>query len=117
MKAPTTVVVYLSASCLAFAVASTQGQQQFHSNGPTEALAGFDNLTNGFVTQAQFDIARATFEERESIAEGLGPMYNAQSCAECHQNPVTGATSRSRSCAPDTTTLDRTQSPIILEGR
>ena len=77
MKAPTTVVVYLSASCLALAVASTQGQQQFHSNGPTEALAGFDNLTNGFVTQAQFDIARATFEERESIAEGLGPMSNA----------------------------------------
>jgi CxxC motif-containing protein (DUF1111 family) len=94
MKAPTTLVVYLSASCLALAVATTQGQQQFHSNGPTEALAGFDNLTNGFVTQAQFDIARETFEERESIAEGLGPMYNAQSCAECHQNPVTGATSQ-----------------------
>ena len=31
-----------------------------------------------------------TFEERDEIAEGLGPVYNAQSCAECHQNPVAG---------------------------
>jgi hypothetical protein len=93
MKAPSTLVVYLSASCLALAVATTEGQQQFRSNGPTEALAGFDNLTNGFVGQPQFDIARETFEERDGIGEGLGPVYNAQSCAECHQSPVTGAIS------------------------
>src|SRR5262249_11717598 len=62
--------------------------------GATEAPAGFDNLTNGFLTQADFDAARATFEERDEIADGLGPVYNAQSCAECHQNPVTGAISQ-----------------------
>jgi len=60
----------------------------------TEAPAGFDNLTNGFETQTQMDLDRAVFEEREQIADGLGPLYNAQSCAECHQNPVTGATSQ-----------------------
>jgi CxxC motif-containing protein (DUF1111 family) len=60
----------------------------------TEAPAGFDNRTNGFTTQAQFDADRATFEERDEIADGLGPVYNAQSCAECHQNPVTGAGSQ-----------------------
>jgi CxxC motif-containing protein (DUF1111 family) len=59
-----------------------------------EAPAGFDNLTNGFTTQTQMDLDRAVFEEREQIADGLGPVYNAQSCAECHQNPVTGATSQ-----------------------
>jgi CxxC motif-containing protein (DUF1111 family) len=59
-----------------------------------EAPAGFDNLTNGFETQAQMDLDRAVFEERETIADGLGPVYNAQSCTECHQNPVTGATSQ-----------------------
>ena len=60
----------------------------------TEAPAGFDNLTNGFTTQAVFDTDREVFEEREGPDDGLGPMYNAQSCAECHQNPVTGAISQ-----------------------
>jgi hypothetical protein len=53
-----------------------------------DAPAGFDNLTNGFETQSQMDLDRAVFEEREGIADGLGPIYNAQSCTECHQNPV-----------------------------
>ncbi|HTG32051.1 MAG TPA: di-heme oxidoredictase family protein [Thermoanaerobaculia bacterium] len=60
----------------------------------TEAPAGFDNLTNGFLTQTQFNIDLATFDGREDIADGLGPVYNAQACAECHQNPVSGATSQ-----------------------
>ena len=57
--------------------------------GPDNAL-----VTNGFVDQAQFDLDRAVFQEREEKDEGLGPVYNAQSCAECHQNPVTGAISQ-----------------------
>jgi len=60
----------------------------------TEAPSGFDDQTNGFVLQDQFDADKATFEERELISDGLGPVYNAQSCAECHQNPVTGAISQ-----------------------
>ena len=28
------------------------------------------------------------------IADGLGPVYNADSCASCHSNPVTGAISQ-----------------------
>jgi CxxC motif-containing protein (DUF1111 family) len=59
-----------------------------------DAPAGFDNLTNGFTTQAQFDADLATFEEFETIDDGLGPVYNAQSCRECHQNPVTGGPSQ-----------------------
>src|SRR5262245_22017161 len=62
--------------------------------GRTEAPAAFDNQTNGFIPQAQFDATRAVFEERDDIAKGLGPVYNAQSCAECHQNPVTGGGSQ-----------------------
>jgi CxxC motif-containing protein (DUF1111 family) len=59
-----------------------------------EAPAGFDNLTNGFESQTQFDLDRAGYASQEQIADGLGPVYNAQSCGECHQNPVTGATSQ-----------------------
>jgi CxxC motif-containing protein (DUF1111 family) len=60
------------------------------SQAPTEAPTGFDDLTNGLITQAEFDAAKETFEERDFIADGLGPCYNAQACAECHQNPTTG---------------------------
>lgn len=59
-----------------------------------DAPSGFDNLTNGFTNQATFDLDREVFEEFEVIADGLGPVYNAQACRECHQNPVTGATSQ-----------------------
>src|SRR2546428_12100713 len=60
----------------------------------SEAPAGFDNQTNGFTTQTVFDANKDAFEERETIEDGLGPVYNAQSCAECHQNPVTGGISQ-----------------------
>src|SRR5207247_2742214 len=30
----------------------------------------------------------------EEIADGLGPLYNAQACRECHQNPTSGAASQ-----------------------
>jgi CxxC motif-containing protein (DUF1111 family) len=62
--------------------------------GPTEAPAGFDNLTNGFLNATDFAAALETFEEVDVIGDGLGPVYNAQACRECHQNPVTGAVSQ-----------------------
>jgi CxxC motif-containing protein (DUF1111 family) len=92
MHHPRAVVVSLALAASAYLGSFTlvvEGQ-----GGATEAPAGFDNQTNGFVTQAEFDAAKATFEERDEIPDGLGPVYNAQSCAECHQNPVTGAISQ-----------------------
>src|SRR5262245_12840915 len=62
--------------------------------GATDAPAGFDGLTNGFVSKSQFKQDRDKFEERETIDEGLGPVYNAQSCVECHQSAVTGGLSQ-----------------------
>src|SRR2546425_6479323 len=60
----------------------------------SEAPTGMDTLTNGMVDQATHDGDRETFEERDDVTKGLGPVYNAQSCAECHQNPVTGGISQ-----------------------
>jgi len=71
-----------------------QGQTRTAAVAPTEAPAGFDTLTNGLVTQAVHDADRGTFEERDDVKKGLGPVYNAQSCAECHGNPVTGGISQ-----------------------
>jgi len=60
----------------------------------TDAPTGFSNSTNGMLDQAAFDAAREVFDEQEFIADGLGPVYNAQSCGECHQNPVSGGVSQ-----------------------
>ncbi|HEV7376806.1 MAG TPA: di-heme oxidoredictase family protein [Pyrinomonadaceae bacterium] len=62
--------------------------------GATEAPAGFDNLPNALVSPTTFANDILVFEERDDIGKGLGPVYNTQSCAECHQNPVTGAISQ-----------------------
>ncbi len=60
----------------------------------TEAPTGFDNKSNGVVDDATHQTDQTTFEEIEKLSDGLGPLYNAQSCRECHQNPVSGAASQ-----------------------
>jgi len=65
-----------------------------NTTGYTEAPTGFDNQTNGLVEQKAFDHVKGVFEEVDDAAKGLGPVYNAQSCAECHQNPTTGGISQ-----------------------
>src|SRR5262245_33471774 len=66
----------------------------FSGPSSSEAPAGFDNQPNGLVDQERFDVRLEIFEGRETIEEGLGPVYNAQACAECHQSPVTGGGSQ-----------------------
>jgi len=61
--------------------------------GP-EAPAGFDNQTNGVVDQGTHLVDLGQFGEVEQVQTGLGPLYNAQSCRECHQNPVPGGASQ-----------------------
>ena len=60
----------------------------------TDAPTGFDNKSNGLVDDATHQADQAHFEEVEQLSDGLGPLYNAQSCRECHQNPVSGAASQ-----------------------
>ena len=73
-----------------------------------EAPAGFDTPTlqtqnagsqsksNGIAEPAGDTFARdqQIFEKREDPSLGLGPVFNATSCSECHQNPVSGGASQ-----------------------
>src|SRR5215469_9801632 len=74
---------------------------------PTEAPAGFDtptlvtnpgsqSVSNGIAEPAGDTYARdqKVFEESHDVNNGLGPVYNARACADCHQNPVSGAASQ-----------------------
>ena len=60
---------------------------------PSEAPTGFTG-NNGFVDDATQAADREIFDEVEQVDEGLGPVYNAQACRECHQSPVSGAGSQ-----------------------
>src|SRR5512143_959869 len=62
--------------------------------GAREAPAAFDGRSNGVVDQATHLADQESFDEVEEAADGLGPVYNAQSCRECHQNPLSGGGSQ-----------------------
>src|SRR5258708_25407493 len=59
-----------------------------------EAPAGFDNRSNGMVSNRTHAADQKVFDEVETVADGLGPLYNAQSCRECHQDPTSGGASQ-----------------------
>lgn len=73
----------------------------------TEAPAGFttptlvedpgsQSVSNGIPEPPgdTFALDQAKFEQRHDPTTGLGPVFNATSCSECHQNGVTGAASQ-----------------------
>src|SRR5215467_12967784 len=63
--------------------------------GPTEAPADYDTFTsNGLTDPATFAADKTAFDAVDDTGEGLGPIYNAQSCRECHQNPISGGISQ-----------------------
>jgi CxxC motif-containing protein (DUF1111 family) len=66
----------------------------FSASRPIEAPTGFDNKSNGVADDATHEADQMRFEEVELVSDGLGPLYNAQSCRECHQSPVSGAASQ-----------------------
>ncbi len=79
--------MFIAAAALSFALVSA-------ATSVPDAPTGFDNKTNGMVDDATHQADQTTFEEVEQLSDGLGPLYNAQSCRECHQNPVSGAASQ-----------------------
>lgn len=79
--------LFIAAAALTFAIAAVATQS---SDAPT----GFDNKSNGMVDDATHQADQTKFDEVEQLSDGVGPLYNAQSCRECHQSPVSGAASQ-----------------------
>jgi CxxC motif-containing protein (DUF1111 family) len=59
--------------------------------GPNGAGGPFTTLTA--VELAFFTSSKKTFEEVDVVEDGLGPRFNADSCAGCHAQPDVGGTS------------------------
>jgi len=53
-----------------------------------------NECTNPAVSGRSFRDNKVIFEEREVVADGLGPTYNDVACSACHQAPVTGHVSQ-----------------------
>jgi CxxC motif-containing protein (DUF1111 family) len=95
----------LLCSCLFAAVAALgTGLARVAAKSATEAPAGFNtpsfnsaqSISNGIVEPPGDTFARdqQVYEKNETVADGLGPVYNATSCVVCHQNPNSGAASQ-----------------------
>jgi CxxC motif-containing protein (DUF1111 family) len=85
---------------LLFFTVGVQGFQIMRSQNfaaqPEETVVGaqFGDPVKGLTAQEfeLFRIGLADFTEVETPDEGLGPMFNARSCAECHSIPRIGGT-------------------------
>jgi len=74
---------------------------------PTEAPADFDtptlaqnpgsqSVSNGIAEPPgdSYALDQTRFEQDHDASTGLGPVFNARACADCHQNPVSGGSSQ-----------------------
>jgi len=89
------LVVLAGTGSILYSQSTTQAPTGF--NTPTlNANAGSRSISNGLPQPANDTFAddQEAFEEQDGVDNGLGPIYNAQSCVNCHQNPVSGGTSQ-----------------------
>jgi CxxC motif-containing protein (DUF1111 family) len=77
---------------LSFQSAETRALQNraLTNSVASEAPSGFDDKTNGFVTQAVFNAGMGAFNKHYFERDGLGPVFNLQTCLRCHQFPTIG---------------------------
>ena len=70
-----------------------------HTVGATGEITGnpgSQSISNGIAEPPgdTFALDQAQFERKHDPSSGLGPVFNATSCVDCHNNGVTGAASQ-----------------------
>jgi len=89
---------------------SVAGSQTITDAPTTDLVRATDDLFNGFGTKGSpidecvaapvpgrsFEDNKFIFNEIETVADGLGPTYNAPSCGDCHDNSDVGGISQMR---------------------
>jgi CxxC motif-containing protein (DUF1111 family) len=81
---------------LGFLVTAQQSPQEAPAGFNTPSFNSAHSISNGLEEPAGDTFAndQNVYEENETVADGLGPVYNATSCVTCHQNPNSGAASQ-----------------------
>jgi len=109
MKHRKTVIALLASGAAAIALVAQQTTteapagfttptlgQGISPTGELTANPGSQSISNGIAEPPgdTFALDQAQFERRHDPSTGLGPVFNATSCVECHNNGVTGAASQ-----------------------
>ena len=70
--------------------------QTISSTGQLTVAPGSQSISNGIAEPPgdTFALDQAQFERKHDASTGLGPLFNATACVECHNNGVAGAASQ-----------------------
>jgi CxxC motif-containing protein (DUF1111 family) len=70
--------------------------QTISSTGELTMTPGSQSISNGIAEPPgdTFALDQAQFERKHDASTGLGPVFNATACVECHNNGVAGAASQ-----------------------
>ena len=112
----TATAPYTPASSYTSAPSYTPASSTAKATAPArsaDAVAAFDGLPNGLVDLPTHRSDQAAFDRQEEISSGLGPLYNAHSCRDCHENPVAGGGGQTTE-PPPMRTCGKTNSPCAL---
>jgi CxxC motif-containing protein (DUF1111 family) len=90
---------FIGAAIAVVGVVARQAATEAPAGFTTPTLAenpGSQSIGNGITEPPgdTFALDQAQFERRHDPSTGLGPVFNATACGECHQNGVTGAASQ-----------------------
>ena len=93
------VFVFAFLAVLALAAIAQQSFTEAPAAFATPTLSqnpGSQSVSNGIAEPAgdTYALDQSVFEKRHGVDDGLGPVFNATACVDCHQNPVTGGPSQ-----------------------
>ena len=93
------VLTLCGASVVAVVAVAQQAGPEAPPGFDTPSLVenpGSQSVSNGIAEPAGDSFARdqQVYETAHDVNSGLGPVFNARACVDCHQNPVSGAASQ-----------------------
>jgi len=84
LRTPRRGVLFVSVAA-SFLVACGSSEESSVAGDPGEHIAGLDDGERG-----RFLLGRALFQRIATADEGLGPLFNAERCSSCHDEPSSG---------------------------
>jgi CxxC motif-containing protein (DUF1111 family) len=93
------VLTLCGVSVLAIVAVAQQAATEAPTGFDTPTLVGnpgLQSVSNGIGEPAgdSFALDQQVYETTHDVNSGLGPVFNARACSDCHQNPVSGAASQ-----------------------
>ena len=98
-KCISAVVLLLGALAIVLAGVAEQAPSEAPTGFDTPTLtenAGSQSVSNGIAQPPgdTYALDQTKYEQDHDASTGLGPVFNARACVDCHQNPVSGGSSQ-----------------------